>query len=68
MHEAIVKSQAEHKLNKEIEKTKRHKMSEDVNLLMFKELKFRVKQLIGEDEYLKLIHECRDKIEGKDNG
>jgi hypothetical protein len=64
LHGKTVIEKAKVKLATEKEKTERHRISEDINLLMFKEFKFRVKQLIGEDEYLKLIHECRDKIEG----
>ena len=64
LHDQAVEEKAKNKAIAEIEKTKRHKISEDINLLIYKEFKSRVKQLIGDDEYLKLINECRDKIEG----
>ena len=63
LHEKSIKEQAKNKALTEIEKTKRHQISEDINLLIFKEFKYRVKSLIGEGEFLKLISECRNKIE-----
>tara|TARA_R110000772_G_C13012844_1_gene409520 strand:+ start:48 stop:515 length:468 start_codon:yes stop_codon:yes gene_type:complete len=68
LYNQSIEEKAKNKALTEAEKTKRHKISENINLLMFKEFKCRVKQLIGEEEYLKLIHECRDKIEGENNG
>ena len=65
MHQALVKSQADFRLSKEIEKTKRHQISEDVNLKVFKVFKAEVSELIGHDEYIKLIEKCRMIVESK---
>ena len=65
MHQALVKSQADFRLSKEIEKTKRHQISEDVNLKVFKVFKAEVPELIGHDEYIKLIEKCRMIVESK---
>ena len=65
MHQALAKSQVELRLNKEAEKTKRHQISEDVNLKVFKVFKAEVSELIGHDEYIKLIEKCRVIAESK---
>ena len=64
LHEESMKAKAIAKVATEKEKTERHRISESINLLMFREFKCRVKSLIGEEEYIKLIHECREKVEG----
>lgn len=68
MHQAMVKAHITAKENKEIEKTKRHKISEDINLKVYQVFKDEVSNLIGKDEYIKLIDKCRTIVEEKSNG
>lgn len=64
MNQAMVKAHVEAKKNKEKEKTKRHKISEDINLRVYQVFKSEVSKIIGKEEYLKLIGKCRDIVEG----
>lgn len=64
-HEAIVAGGVESKLNQEIEKTKRHQISEDVNLKVFMVFKKRISELLGRDRYIEIINECRLIVEGE---
>ena len=62
-HQAFLNAQKDIADKKETEKTKRHRISENINLKIFKEFKRIIRSEFGEEKYMELINNARKEVE-----